>query len=79
MAFFGLMAVMAVFFLPANRQVRWLGLLLYGILIGLNHEYLNHVFAGRVYSLWLILPISIVIVGWSVEQNRRHRLEVAAA
>ena len=78
LTFYGLMAAMVLFFLPTNRQVRWLGLLLYGILIGLNHEYLNNVLAGWAYSLWLILPISMVLLGWIWEQNRKQKLEVAA-
>lgn len=79
MAFYGLMAAMALFFLPANRQVRWLGLVLYALVLGLNHEYLNNVFAGWAYSLWLILPLAIVLTGWGVEQIRKPKLEVAAS
>ncbi len=78
-AFYGLMAAMALFFLPANRQVRWLGLVLYALVLGLNHEYLNNVFTGWVYSLWLILPLIMVFVGWGLEQIRKPKLEVAAS
>jgi hypothetical protein len=79
LASYGLMAAMALFFLPTNRQVRWLGLVLYALVLGLNHEYLNNVFAGWAYSLWLILPLAIVLTGWGVEQIRKPKLEVAAS
>lgn len=78
-AFYGLMAAMALFFLPANRQVRWLGLILYALVLGLNHEYLNDVFTGWAYSLWLILPLTMVFLGWGLEKVRKQKLEAAAS
>jgi len=79
MMFYGLMATMALFFLPANRQIRWLALILYGLLIGLGHNYLNDVVNERIYYLWAILPLLMVFFGWWVEQSRTQNLKLASS
>jgi hypothetical protein len=58
---------------------RWLGLVIYGLHLGLGHYYLNEVFAAWVYYLWAILPLGIVFWGWWLEQSKKPQLELATS
>lgn len=85
--FFLILATMALFFLPTNRRMRWLALLLYGLMIGFGREYLIEFqtrstmtpIAHWVYDLLIILPLLIVSLGWWLEQSNKRRLELATA
>jgi hypothetical protein len=79
LAFYGLLGSMALFLLPTNRSLRWLGLVIYGLHLGLGHYYLNEVFAAWVYYLWAILPLAIIFCGWWLEQSKKPRLELATS
>ena len=80
-----ILAVIALFFLPANRTIRWLALVLYGLTIGIEHVYLTEDQTGNmalmahwVYYLWIILPLLMVFFGWWIERSSRRQLELAA-
>jgi hypothetical protein len=79
LVFYGLLGLMALFFLPGNRSLRWLGLVIYGLHLGLGHYYLDDVFAAWAYYLWTFLPLGIVFFGWWLEQSKRPKLELATS
>ena len=83
--FYLILGTMALFFLPVNRRIRWLALLLYGLIIGLGRDYLIEFQTGGtmtpiaswVYYLWIMLPILIVFFGWWLERSKGQQLELA--
>ena len=75
--FYIMMLAMAAYFLAASRQFRWLALMLYSLAIGVSQSYLNNVFSEQIYMLWIVLPLTLVILGWYLEQNNRKRLTEA--
>jgi hypothetical protein len=77
--FLGPILAMALFFLATNRNLRWLGLGVWGLVVGLGREYLNlvrdfHDAQGSmdpsVYVLWVIFPLVIVLCGWWLDHSR---------
>lgn len=80
LAFYGLLAAMALFFLPTDRRIRWMALVLYGLHLGLGHDYLSEdVAAAWVYYLWTLLPLAIVFFGWWLDQSKKRQLELVAS
>ena len=78
-AFFGLLLSMAIFFLAANRSIRWLALGIYGLHLGLGHYYLNDVVPIWVYDLWVIFPLAMVFIGWWLEWSKSQQLKLATS
>ncbi len=84
LAFYVPFATMAMFFLPANRNIRWMALLISGLWIGLGRDYLLEYQTGNiafmahwVHTLWAILPLIIVAFGWWLDQKKRLQLQLA--
>ncbi|HUH98797.1 MAG TPA: hypothetical protein VLZ89_15655 [Anaerolineales bacterium] len=79
-----LLAILALFLLPSDRRIRWLALVLYGLMIGVEHAYLTEYQTGNmallahwVHDLWVVLPALIVMSGWWLERSKRPRLDFA--
>ena len=74
--FYGFLAILGLFFLSMNRNIRWFALGLYGLVIGLSRNYLNlfDVDQGLMhplaYSLYAILPLVLVFLGWTFSQSK---------
>lgn len=74
---------LALFFIPSNREIRWLALGLAGLMMGLGHRFLldfasePNLMAPWVYFSWAILPILIALTGWWLERPKRQQLELA--
>jgi len=73
-SFYGTLITLALFFIATNRNLRWLGLGLYGFVLGLSRVYVS-IFASeqalltpRVYAFFMLLPLIIVFLAWL--QNR---------
>lgn len=79
LAFYGFLGSMALFFLPTNRSLRWLALVMYGLHLGLGHYYLNEVLAAWVFYLWTLLPPVSVFCVWWLEQLKKPQLELATS
>jgi hypothetical protein len=82
--FYSVLAL-ALFFLPSNRDIRWLALAMTGLMIGFSHYYLldyqynTGLMAAWIYILWIILPLTIVFFGWWLEHSMRQQLELAVS
>jgi hypothetical protein len=77
------LAITALFFLPSNRNLRWLALLLSALMIGLGREYLFDYHTGAVamvaqwiYYLYIIVPITMVFLGWWLDRNQRPHAQL---
>ena len=74
--FYGFLAILALFFLSMNRNIRWLALGLYGLVIGLSRHYLNLFDSDKglmhplAYSFYAVLPLILVFVGWMLNQSK---------
>lgn len=80
--FYGTLITLALFFLATNRDLRWLGLGLYGLVIGLSRHFVNlfdyrGMMIPAVYTLYAILPLVIVFLGWLLNQSGKPQLELA--
>lgn len=68
--FYGTLVSMALFFLVMNRNIRWLALGLYGLVMALSRNYLNVFDANQglmhpsVYSLYVMVPLVLIVLGW---------------
>jgi hypothetical protein len=76
---------MALFLLAKNRNIRWIALLLSGMMSGFGRDYLLDYQTGNmdllahwIYSIWAILPSAMVIFGWWVDKNRRQQFGLTA-
>ncbi len=80
--FYSVLAL-ALFFLPSNREIRWLALALTGFMMGLGHRYLldyqydTGLMAPWIYILWAILPAIIVVFGWQLDRKTSEQLQLA--
>jgi len=81
--YYGTLTAMALFFLTTNRDIRWLALGLYGLVIGLSRHYIN-VFDGEtglmvqwVYVVFALLPLVTTFLGWWLDQSGRRQLKFA--
>ena len=82
--FYETLATMALFFLPMNRNIRWLALAVSALIIGFGREYLFDYQTGAVasvaqwvYYLYVAAPAGIVLVGWWLERSRRQQMQLA--
>jgi hypothetical protein len=73
---------MALFFLVMNRNVRWLALGLYGLVIALSRQSLNLFDADQglmpplIYLFYVMVPVILILPGWWLSQSR-HRAQIA--
>ncbi len=80
--FYSVLAL-ALFVLPTRREIRWLGLGLAGLLMGLGHRYLldyqvePNLLAPWIYILWVILPLAIVTFGLWLSRSRNQQIQPA--
>lgn len=80
---FGSVFALALFFLPSKREIRWIALVISGLMIGLGHHYLldfqyrSNLMAPWIYILWVVLPLFIVLFGWWLERSRQQQLKFA--
>ena len=74
--FYGFLAILGLFFLSMNRNIRWFALGLYGLVIGLSRNYLNlfdvdwGLMHPLAYLLYAILPLVLVLLGWMLSQSK---------
>jgi hypothetical protein len=68
--FYGTLITMAMFFLILNRNIRWLALGLYGLVIALSRDYLNLFDAEQglmnpvIYLFYVMVPLILIFSGW---------------
>ncbi len=75
--FYSVLAL-GLFLLPSRREIRWLGLALAGLMMGLGHRFLleeQNLMAPWIYMLWVIFPLAIAGLGWWTERNQRHKVQ----
>ena len=80
--FYGTLAAMALFFLVTNRNLRWLALGFYSLVITLSREYLN-LFDSElgfmhplIYPLYVMVPLILIFLGWWLSHSG-HRAQIA--
>lgn len=79
--YFGYILAIALFFLATNRDIRWLALALFGLINTFSRYYLNlsnELMPPWVYSLYILIPLVIVFVGWSAERTKKKQISLAA-
>lgn len=76
--FYGTLAAMALFFLVMNRNLRWLALVLYSLVIALGREYLNLLDSELgfmhplIYPLYVMVPLILIFLCWQASQTRQR-------
>jgi hypothetical protein len=82
--FYGSLLTTALFLLPSNRNIRWIGLVVSALMIGFGRVYLLDyqtgamaVVAQWVYYLYVLVPATIVFVGWLRDRSMREQLRLA--
>jgi hypothetical protein len=81
LGYFGYILAIALFFLVTNRDIRWLALAIFGLIDATSRYYLNlseAMMPPWVYSLYVFLPLLIVLLGWWAEKNQRKQISLAA-
>jgi hypothetical protein len=81
LGYFGYILAIALFFLVTNRDVRWLALAIFGLIDAARRYYLNlseAMMPPWVYSLYVFIPLLIVLLGWWAERNQRKQISLAA-
>ncbi len=68
------------FFMVRNRNLRWLGLVIFWLLLGLSRDRLDYgmIYAPSVYYLWIFLPIAVIFLGWLLERFKRRQVIFAS-
>jgi hypothetical protein len=78
--YFGYILGIALFFLATNRDLRWLALAILGFVETSSRYYLNlssEMMPAWVYSLYILVPLVVVFLGWWAERNQRKQLSLA--
>jgi len=78
--YFGYILAITLFFLVTNRDIRWLALAIFGLVDTLGRYYLNlsyQLLPPWVYSLYILLPLVLVFLGWWVDRTQRRQLSLA--
>jgi len=78
--YFGLLLAITLFLLPTNRDIRWVALAIFGLVETLSRTYLNlyqGLFSPWVYSLYVIVPLVLVFLGWWFERFERKQISLA--
>lgn len=76
--FYGTLIALTLFVLVTDRNIRWLALGLYGLVIGLSRTYINlfdsenGMMTQWAYVLFAILPLVIVFLGWWSSQPKGY-------
>jgi hypothetical protein len=80
--FYGTLGTMALFFLVMNRNVRWLALGLYGLVMALSRDFLNLSDASQglmnppIYLFYVLVPLILIFLGWWLSQSG-HQVQIA--
>jgi len=81
--FYGTLVALALFFLATNRDIRWLALGLYGLVIGLSRNYINvfdfdqGLMILQIYSLYVVFQLVIVFLAWWLDPSKNQQLKLA--
>jgi hypothetical protein len=78
--YFGYVFSIALFFLSTNRDLRWLALAMFGLINTFSRYYLNlsnDQMPPWVYSLYILIPMAVVLLGWLAERTKRKQLSLA--
>lgn len=79
--YYGHILAIALFFLATNRDLRWLALAMFGFMETASRYYLelsNEMMPPWVYSLYVFLPLVLVVLGWWAERNKKKQISLAA-
>lgn len=79
-SYFGYILAITLFFLATNRDIRWLALAIFGLINTFSRYYLslsNDLMPPWVYSLYIFIPLVIVLLGWLAERNKRKQISLA--
>lgn len=79
-AYFGYILAIALFFLAANRDIRWLALAMFALVRTLSRYYFNlsdYLMPPWVYYLYILIPLSIILLGWLAERTKRKQISLA--
>jgi hypothetical protein len=74
-----IMIALFPFFMVLNRNVRWLSLAIFWLLMGLSRYELDYrvIYPPNVYYLWIILPLAVIYLGWFLERSKRLKIRIA--
>jgi hypothetical protein len=77
--YFAIPIVLAPFILVRDRNVRWMALAIFCLLLGLSRDRLDYqvIYPPFVYYLWIFLPLAVIILGWSLDHFRHNTLKFA--
>ena len=78
--YFGYIFAIALFFLSTNRDLRWLALAMFGLINTFSRYYLNlsnDLMPPWVYSLYILIPLAVVLLGWLAERTKRKQISLA--
>jgi len=77
--YYGMVVVLAPFFLIRNRDFRWGALLLYWLFSGLYRNWLgtDFIFSTMFNILWLLFPVFVVLSSWFLERHNKQHLKFA--
>jgi len=83
LSFYGTLITLALFFLAPNSNLRWFGLGLYGLVLGLSRDYVS-IFAAEqglltpsICTFFILLPSIIVFLGWLQSQHKTQQSRFA--
>ncbi len=79
-SYFGYILAITLFFLATNRDIRWLALAIFGLNNTFGRYYLslsNDPMPPWIYSLYIFIPLVIVLLGWLAERNKRKQISLA--
>jgi hypothetical protein len=67
------------FMMVRNRNVRWLALAIFWLLLGLSRDRLDYgvIYPPFVYYLWIFLPITVIFLGWFLERIKHRQVRFA--
>lgn len=77
--YFAYVLAIALFFLATNRDIRWFALAMFGLINTLDRSYLNlsnDLMPPWVYSLYVLIPLAVVFLGWLAERTKRKQLSL---
>ncbi len=84
LVFYTFFPLMALFFLPRDRGVRWLALAAWALILGFGRAYLMDYQTGDlamlahwVYYLYVAVPAAMVGWAWCLDWNRRQHIKLA--
>ncbi len=84
LVFYTFFPLMALFFLPRSRVIRWAALAVWGLMLGFGREYIMDYQTGNlamlahwVYYLYVAVPAAMVSLGWWLDRGKSLRPQLA--